>query len=105
MISKDETAIIASTEYAAGSDILLGFFEKESGAHSYIEDDIIHVEEGESAYNSHKICSMAQAVILNPLHPHLLKIPVLIHLTCNQFDAAFLRQQWNKIKMLYNLSI
>ena len=45
---------------------------------------------------------MAWAVILNPLHPNLPKLPILINPTCNAFDANFVCQQWETKQSFYD---
>ena len=53
------------------------------------------------AFRTKKIASQARAIIINPLHPALSKIPVLIHPTCNRFDAAFVERHWYDVAGLY----
>ena len=56
-----------------------------------------------SAFQDNKIGSLARAVIINPLHPDLPKRPILIHPTCNKFNAAFVKHQWKEIDRLFKL--
>lgn len=40
-------------------------------------------------------------MVINPLHPTLPKLAVLFQATCNRFDAAFVRQQWELVQQLW----
>ena len=58
-----------------------------------------------SAFNSYKIGTFARAIILNPLHPKLPRLPVLIMATCNKFDSNFVFRQWQEVQRLYETEI
>ena len=38
----------------------------------------------------------ARVIIANPLHEKLTHLVVVVHPTCNKFDANFFLQQWEK---------
>lgn len=44
-------------------------------------------------------------LILNPLHPRLPRLVILIQLTCNRFDAVFVRKQWEKVRALWSIHL
>ena len=46
--------------------------------------------------------SFGRAILLNPLHPNLPRIAVLVIPTCNKFDHHFVYQQWQEVKRLYD---
>ncbi|XP_072023023.1 uncharacterized protein [Amphiura filiformis] len=109
LLAEDETAITAHIEYVASNDSLIGFCGENGDGHTCKEDFSIKVGDGEEGYNNImksfqdcKIGSMGRAVILNPLHPALPKIPILIHPTCNTFDSGFIRRQWDELQSLYD---
>ena len=109
LIAEDETAIIATVEYMAERDILRGFCGQDVANHMCEDNVEIHVGDGQEGYNNiraafqnYKIGTQARAMIINPLHPHLPKIPIVIHPTCNKFNAAFVSQQWQQTAQLYN---
>ena len=102
LLAEDETAIIANIEYASDRDVLQGFCGRISVNHQCVENCEPQVGVGEEGYNNivsafqdYKIGTHARAMIINPLHPDLPKITVLVHPTCNRFDSAFVRDQWH----------
>ena len=42
-----------------------------------------------------------RTIMVNPLHPHLPKLVVLVQVTCNRFTAAHVRDQWNRLHNLW----
>ncbi len=58
-----------------------------------------------SSFEENKIGSLAWAVIINPLHPDMPKISIFMNPTCNRFNAAFVKHQWQGIKCLYDLHL
>jgi hypothetical protein len=42
-----------------------------------------------------------RAVIINPLHPQLPKLVVMVQVTCNRFTAAHVRSQWERLYDLW----
>lgn len=45
-----------------------------------------------------------RAIIINPLHPDLPKLVVMVQVTCNRFTAADVRGQWNRLYDLWHRS-
>ena len=101
LAAEDETAIIGQVTYNEAKDELLGFCGVNGDHHHQCLDSFcVPVGDGEegynaitSAFNSYKIGTFAQAIILNPLHPKLPCLPVLIMTTCNKFDSDFVFRQ------------
>lgn len=107
--SEDETAIVTKVTYHEKTDTLNGFCGDDGPAHQCLgHADEVHVGDGEAGYNiireafnTKRIASYARAVLLNPLHPSLPKIAILIAPTCNRFDHVFVQRQWQVIDDLY----
>ena len=111
LISEDETAVTAQIVYAEDKDALVGFCGPLKD-HQCTDNQEIKVGDGEQGYlnltksfKENKIGTLARAVLLNPIHPDLPKIPILVHPTCNKFNANFVRQQWKEIGRLYKLHL
>ena len=109
LLAEDETAIVSSIHYCAERDVLLGFCGTAGINHQCDDLCVVPVGEGEegyenivNAFRTLKRGTHARAVIINPLHPELPKIPILIQPTCNRFDNQFVRRQWDTIEALYN---
>ena len=112
ILAEDETAITAHIEYNQAQDTLVGFCGEKDDKHICKEDFNVKVGDGENGYRNitkafkdNKIGTLARAVILNPLHPALPKIPILVHPTCNTFDAAFIQRQWKELQRLYDVHL
>ena len=113
LIAEDETASTAQVAYSEDKDVLVGFCgPKATDTEQHICRDSYNIPVGDgeegytnitSAFQDNKIGSLARAVIINPLHPDLPKIPILIHPTCNKFNAAFVKHQWKEIDRLFKL--
>ena len=65
------------------------------------------VGEGEKGYTAitqvfgnNKVATMARVVTVNPLHPCLPKLPLLIMPTCNKFKRDFVHSQWEEWETL-----
>ena len=108
LLAEDETAIVRTVHYSADRDILLGFCGPDRPGHQCQDDCFIPVGDGEDGYNNivdafrdMKIGTHARAVIINPIHPDLPKFPILLHATCNRFDSDFVKDQWDRIDVLY----
>ena len=73
------------------------------------EDGYNTIINGEDGYNTiinafqnFTVGCHARAILINPLHPGYPKIPVLIHPSCNRFDAEFVQNQWDQTQHFYN---
>ena len=107
LMAEDETATVANVTYHAGKDVLQGFCGPIQD-HSCQDNCEVHIGEGEEGYNNivgafqnKKIGTSARVIIINPLHPALPKLPIVVHPTCNQFDHHFVRGQWNVTEDLF----
>ena len=112
LLAEDETAIIGRLDYCAKQDLLLGSCGYEALDHKCVDNFTIEVGEGEDGYkvivNAFKECRVGtygRALILNPLHPKLPKVPVLVQPTCNRFDSDFVKSQWDQVQTLYRDTI
>ena len=106
---EDETAIIRNVTYCQESDELMGFCGVKGDDHQCLDNFSVEIGEGVdgyrkivSAFEDCHIGSYARAILLNPLHQDLPKIPVLIMPTCNRFDHNFVYHQWDIIKQMYD---
>ena len=112
LAAEDETAIVSKIMYAEDKDELLGFCGVAGTEHKCMDKFQVIVGEGEegfhcivNAFKDYKIGTHARAIILNPLHPDLPRVPVLIMPTFNCFDHSFVYHQWQEIERLYNQSV
>ena len=113
LIAEDETASTAQVAYSEDKDVLVGFCgPKATDTEQHICRDLYNIPVGDgeegytnisTAFQDNKIGSLGRAVIINPLHPDLPKIPILIHPTCNKLNAAFVKHQWKEIDRLFKL--
>lgn len=108
LAAEDETAILGQISYSERTDELLGFCGVTGADHKCLDYFTVVVGNGEQGYNTivnafneYKIGPFARAIILNPLHPKLPRIPVLIMPTCNRFDHEFVFRQWQTVERLY----
>ena len=99
LAAEDKTAILGQISYSEETDELLGFC-RVSGADHKCLDCFNVIGDGEQGYNTivnafneYKIASFGLAIILNPLHPKLPCIPILIMPTCNRFSHKFVIRQ------------
>ena len=108
VLCEDETAIIKEVVYIQKSDELWGFCGV-AGEDQCLDNFVTFVGEGEAGYDAittafqdYEIGSYARALILNPLHKMLPKIPVFIMPTCNRFKHRMVYQQWEQTKRFYD---
>ena len=109
LAAEDETAIIGQVTYHQDRDELLGFCGVNGQHHACLDHFPLKVEDGEkgftnivNAFKENKIGTFGRAILLNPLHPNLPHIAVLVMPTCNKFDHHFVYQQWQEVKRLYD---
>ena len=96
LAAEDESAFISKVIYSQEKDELLGFCGINGPNHQCLDHFTVKVGDGEKGYNNifsafrnNVIGNYAQAIILNPLLPNLLRLPILIMPTCNCFDTEF----------------
>lgn len=109
LFAEDETAIIACIEYAQDRDILLGFCGEKADNHQCVDNCIVTVGDGQEGYDTivnafqqKRIGTQARAILINPLHPDYPKIPIVVHPTCNKFNADFVRHQWDRTAAMFS---
>ena len=108
-LSEDETAIVRRVCYDQKNDTLVGFCGLAGDNHVCKENCAIVIGDGEEGYNtiiqafkSYIIGSYGRLIMINPLHPSLPKIPILIMPTCNTFDNNMVRNQMERIMNNYD---
>ena len=128
-MSEDETQIINQPSWFVEGDCIIGFCgrhctnkcAKVAGCRKRGECESVHQcdhtgtnhvkigtgESGydimESQYQSMRVATNLRVVIINPLHPQLPRLPILLMGTCNAFAAAdFVRPQWILLEALYD---
>ena len=108
LIAEDETAVEGKIEYDQAKDAMLGFCGRQGIDHQCEDNVEIVVGDGEhgyqqivDAFQTYKIGTQARVMIINPLHPDMPKLPILMHPTCNRFDSEFVKGQWDQTDHLY----
>ena len=108
-LSEDETAIVRRVCYDQKNDTLVGFCGLAGDNHACKENCVIVIGDGEEGYNtiiqaskSYIIGSYGRLIMINPLHPSLPKIPILIMPTCNTFDNNMVCNQMERIMNNYD---
>ena len=109
LAAEDETAIIGHATYHQNTDELFGFCGVNGQQHACLDHFAVVVGDGEegftsivNAFKEYKIGTYGRAILLNPLHPNLPRIAVLVMPTCNRFDHQFVYRQWQEVKRLYD---
>ena len=92
--------------WVAKSDTLVGFCGMKE-EHKCQSNFLVTVGEGTAGYeiitDAFKNCVIghyARVIIANPLHEKLPHLVVVVHPTCNRFDANFVHRQWEKLEYL-----
>ena len=105
LAAEDETAIIGRVTYHQDTDELFGFCGVNGQQHACLDHFAVVVGDGEegfttivNAFKEYKIGTFGRAILLNPLHPNLPRIAVLVMPTCNRFDHQFVYRQWQAVK-------
>ena len=108
LFAEDETAIKAVIEYDQKEDTLVGFCGTTVEPHSCMQSVKIVVGNDENSYKrmtdaftNNKKAGHARVILINPLHPSLPRIPVLLAATCNKFTHEDVKDQWDLIDALY----
>ena len=103
LIAEDEIFVKRSMRWVAKQDILLGFCGPKAD-HACISDFVVKVGDFPTAYErvvcafkDNMIAHYARILIINPHQSRLPRLVVFIQLTCNSFDAQFVRIQWSKV--------
>ena len=66
-----------------------------------IGDDDGSYERMRCAFTDRVRGGYCRAIIVNPLHPDLPKLVVVVQVTCNRFTAAHVRDQWDRLRALW----
>lgn len=105
LAAEDETGIIGQISYNQRMDELLGFCGVKKTEHKCLDYFTVSVGDGEEGYKSIinafeqcKICIYERAILLNPIHPKLPRIAVLMMPTCDNFDHTFAHHQWQDVE-------
>ena len=102
-MAEDETVVKKYVRWVAKSDTLVGFCGKKE-EHKFQSHFLVTVDEGVAGYeiitNAFKNCMIghyAHVIIENHLHDNIPHLVVVVHPTCNIFDANLVHRQWEKI--------
>ena len=103
-ISEDETSIIGRISYNQKTDELLGVCGESGKDHTCDGRSAIKVGDGIAGYSNivrtfdnMVIGKYARVLILNPLHPKLPKLPVVLMNSCNKFKASLVEDQLQEV--------
>ena len=108
MLAEDETVVKKYIRWVAKSDTLVGFCGKKE-EHKCQSHFLVTVGEAAAVYEiitySFKNCVIGNYAcvifIAKPLHKNIPHLVVVVHPTCNKFDANFFHQQWEKVEYLW----
>ncbi|KAL3678512.1 hypothetical protein R1sor_021468 [Riccia sorocarpa] len=104
ILAEDETRIKPRVRWESRRDTQIGFCgQKESHTCRLgLEVKVGSGEEGYSrivdSFESNVIGSYARVVIVNLLHEKLPRLVISASVTCNSFDATWIREQWDWMK-------
>jgi hypothetical protein len=107
--AEDETNILADLRYSAKLDAATGTRGMEAQNHEWQESELI-CDFGDGADTQRKMSAAAErrrggfcrAIVVNPLLVGLPKLVLMLQCTCNGFKAAMVRDQWHRIRKLWN---
>ena len=107
ILAEDETKVKSRVVWDPKADNLTGFCGSKEN-HKCISYFKLVVGEGDSGYSnivnafsSNRIASFARIIIVNPLHDKVLKLTLVISCTCNCFDSQWVKDQWDRIDILW----
>ena len=66
-----------------------------------VDEGVVGCEIITDAINNFVIGHYAHVIIANPLNENIPHLVVVVHPTCNKFDANFVHRQWEKIEDLW----
>ena len=105
---EDGTSIVSKVSYDQKTDSLTGFCGENGPNRQCQANFSVIVGDGEDGYNvireafaRNRIGTYASAILVNPLHPDLPRVPIVLHPTCNKFDSDFVSQKRQQIDALY----
>ena len=105
---EDETVVKKYVKWVAKSDTLVGFcgMKEEHKCQSHLlvttGEAVADCEIITNSFKNSVIGHYACVIISNPLHENIPHLVVVVHPTCNMFDANFVHRQWEKIEDLWN---
>ena len=111
MVTEDETVVEKVVRWIARDNTLVGFCGVAENHHcisNFVVNVGFEIEGYENIVQVFKMnirAHFAWVLIVNPLHPRLPRLVILIQLNCNSFDAAFVRNQWEKVKALWSIHL
>ncbi len=108
ILAEDETRVKSMIRWDAKKDTLVGFCGNEN-SHTCISGFEIVVGDEEMGYNKianafRECCKgkYARIIMVNPLHEKLPQLLLACSVTCNRFKANWVREQWERIEVLWN---
>ena len=89
------------------SDTMVGFCGKKEG-HQFLSHFWVTISEGAIGYEiianyfkNNVIGHYACAIISNPFHEKIPHLVLVVHPTCNRFNANFIYEQWEKVEFMW----
>ena len=96
----------------AKHDVLIGFCGPKGDSHQCISSCVITVGDGAcgyknivNAFQTNVIGHYGRVLVANPLHEKLPRLVLVVHSTCNKFDATFVREQWTEVERLWRIHL
>lgn len=107
ILAEDETKVKGRVAYEPKWDSLAGFCGP-LGDHVCLSSFKPLVGFGEEGYNmivdsfrNNKVGGFARVIVVNPMHSELPRLVLVACCTCNSFDSAWVRRQWDIIDGLW----
>ena len=111
LTAEDETAIKRVVSYDNKEDKLIGFCgtkKNNDNNHQCLQEISIVLGNDENtsdlmvdSFNRYEIGGFARVVLLNPLHPCLPQLVLLVAPNCNRFTSEDVKTQWELISTQY----
>ena len=108
ILVEDETKVKGRIAWDHRSDTLVGFYGRKDD-HACLSNYCELVGTSDKGYTkivdvfrTNRIGAFARIMMVNPLHESLPRLVLVVTCTCNCFDSLRMRQQWLRIKNLWN---
>lgn len=107
ILAEDETKVKSRISWDSRSDVLVGFCgsKVDHRCDSHFRPAVGSGEAGYSnvvdAFKLNRIGSFARVIMVNPLHDRLPRLVLVVNVTCNCFNSAWVREQWSVIDGLW----
>ena len=108
ILVEDETKVKGRIAWDHRSDTLVGFYGRKDD-HACLSNYCELVGTSDKGYTkivdvfrTNRIGAFARIMMVNPLHESLPRLVLVVTCICNCFDSLRMRQQWLRIKNLWN---